>query len=112
VGSWRRPGAGELVIRHRGREVSLALRCDEPSETMFAAFYADCLHEVLPVTSGCRLTLVYNLLRKEKGPPPDPPDYQVAQHDALALLREGPPPCHRRMKQRLQDLENLALLDG
>ena len=41
---------------------------------MFAAFYADCLHEVLPVTSGCRLTLVYDLLRKEKGPPPEPPD--------------------------------------
>jgi hypothetical protein len=67
VGSWRRPGAGELVIRHKGREVSLALHCDEPSETMFAAFYADCLHEVRPVTSGCRLTLVYNLFAQGEG---------------------------------------------
>jgi hypothetical protein len=79
---------GGLVIRHKGREVSLALHGEEPSEAVFAAFYADCPHEVLPVTSGCRLTLVYNLLRREKGPAPEPPDYQVAQHDALALLRE------------------------
>jgi hypothetical protein len=79
---------GELVIRHKGREISLALHCDEPSEAPFAAFYADCLHEVLPVTSGCRLTLVYNLLRKGKGPRPEPPDYRVEQQDVLALLQE------------------------
>jgi hypothetical protein len=79
---------GELVVRHKGREVSLDLRCDEPSEAVFAAFYADCLHEVLPVTSGCRLTLVYNLLRQKKGPKPEPPDYQGEQAAALALLRE------------------------
>jgi len=79
---------GELVIRHKGREVGLALHCDEPSEAVFAAFYADCPHEVLPVTSGCRLTLVYNLLRKEKGPRPEPPGHQREQAAALALLRE------------------------
>jgi hypothetical protein len=75
---------GELVVQHKGREVSLDLHCDEPSEAVFAAFYADCLHEVLPVTSGCRLTLVYNLLRKKKGPKPEPPSYQGEQDVVLA----------------------------
>ena len=79
---------GELVVQHKGREVSLDLHCDEPSEAVFAAFYADCLHEVLPVTSGCRLTLVYNLLRKKKGPKPEPPSYQGEQDVVLALLRQ------------------------
>ena len=40
-----------------------------------AAFYADCLHEVLPVTAGCRLTLVYNLIRRGKGNAPRQPNY-------------------------------------
>ena len=52
---------GELVIKHLGREVVLDPRPEEPSEIGFAAFYADCVHEVRPVTTGCRLTLVYNL---------------------------------------------------
>ena len=54
---------GEFVVRHKGREVRLDLRCEEPSEIAYAAFYADCVHEVLPVTAGCRATLVYNLVR-------------------------------------------------
>src|SRR2546427_5644803 len=53
---------GELVVRHRDQEVRLDLGCQEPSEAAFAAFYADCVHEGLPITSGCRLALVYNLL--------------------------------------------------
>ena len=67
---------GELVVRHKGREVRLSLRCDDPSEAAFAAFYADCVHEVLPVTSGCRLALVYNVLHKGEGRRPSPPSYE------------------------------------
>src|SRR5271157_3848593 len=78
---------GELVVRHKGREVRLDLRCEEPSEVAFAAFYADCVHEVLPVTAGCRLTLVYNLLRKGKGPVPTPPNYEREQAKVVALLQ-------------------------
>lgn len=58
---------GELVVRHQDREHRLDLRRAESSEVGFAAFYADCLHEVSPVTSGCRLTLIYNLSRRETG---------------------------------------------
>jgi hypothetical protein len=79
---------GELVVRHQGRESRLDLRCDDPAEASFAAFYADCPHEVLPVAAGCRLTLVYNVLRRGRGNPPEPPDYSVEQTRAAALLRQ------------------------
>ena len=78
---------GELVARHRDREVRLDLRCEDPSEATFAAFYADCLHEVLPVTAGCRVTLVYNLLRRGKGAVPEAPRYDREQRRVEALLR-------------------------
>ncbi len=42
---------GDLLVRHRGREARLVLRCDDPAEVAFTAFYADCVHEVLPVTA-------------------------------------------------------------
>ncbi len=78
---------GELLVRHQGREARLALRCDEPAEAAFAAFYADCVHEVLPVTAGHRLTLAYNLVRVGKGRPPKPPDYAEQQGSIAALLQ-------------------------
>lgn len=78
---------GELVIQHQQQQVKLDLHCDDPCEIAFAAFYADCVHEVLPITQGCRLTLIYNLLRTDR-PLPKPPDYRL-EYDAIAcLLRE------------------------
>lgn len=82
---------GELRVRHRDREVQLDLRCSEPSEVAFAAFYADCVHEVLPVASGCRLTLVYNLLLrpgKGKSRLPEPPNYETEQTALVDLLQQ------------------------
>jgi predicted 2-oxoglutarate/Fe(II)-dependent dioxygenase YbiX len=78
---------GELVVRHKSCEVRLDLRGDDPAEAAFAAFYADCVHEVLPVTEGCRLTLVYNLVRRGRGRTPEPPDYADEQARVAALLR-------------------------
>ena len=48
----------------------------------FAAFYADCVHEVLPITSGYRLALVYNLRRQGRG-----------QLPGTAELRHRADPC-------------------
>ncbi|WP_175534733.1 2OG-Fe(II) oxygenase [Thiocapsa roseopersicina] len=78
---------GELLVRHRGREVRLDLRRDEPSEVAFAAFYADCLHEVLPVVSGYRLALIYNLIRTGEDQPLGPPDYDREHQWAVKLLQ-------------------------
>jgi len=77
---------GELVVRHGDREVGLDLGCEEPSEVAFAAFYADCVHEVLPVTAGCRATLVFNLVRKGKGVAPEPPAYETETARVVDLL--------------------------
>nr|WP_294529790.1 2OG-Fe(II) oxygenase [uncultured Rhodopila sp.] len=79
---------GELVVRHKDRSVQLDLRTDDPAEAAFAAFYADCLHEVLPITSGCRLTLIYNLIRRGKGAAPQPPSYTAEQDKVATLLRD------------------------
>jgi hypothetical protein len=52
---------GELIVRHEGREVTVDFSPHGRFQTQFAAFYADCEHEVRPVRSGFRLALVYNL---------------------------------------------------
>ena len=79
---------GELLIRHQDREVRFDPRCHDPSQAAFAAFYADCLHEVSPVTSGCRLTLIYNLLRQGPGDQPKPPSYEAEREQLTKLLRQ------------------------
>jgi len=48
------------------------------------------VHEVLPVTEGFRLTLVYNLVRPG-GRQPGPPDHRAEQDRAAALLRDWDP---------------------
>ena len=79
---------GELVVRHQGEEAVLDLCPPEPAVATFAAFYADCLHEVQPVTSGCRLALVYNLLRQDRSRLPEPPDHDAEQALLTKLLRQ------------------------
>jgi len=77
---------GELVVRHKEREAKLDLSNKDPVEIAFAAFYADCIHEVLPVTAGCRLTLVFNLMRTGKDEALTPPAYETeAKHVAVLL---------------------------
>ena len=76
---------GEIVVRHRGRERTIDMTAAEPSELAFAAFYADCEHEVRPVTEGCRLSLVFNLCLRagDTDTPRTAPDYDQ-QVDRLA----------------------------
>jgi len=76
---------GELRIRHRGEERSVHLGHDDITRVTYAAFYADCSHEVLPVTSGHRVCLVYNLVRD--GAPVAAPDHRQDISDVAALLR-------------------------
>ena len=86
---------GEIVVRHRGRERTVDMTAAEPSELAFAAFYADCEHEVRPVTDGYRLSLVFNLCLRagDTDTPRTAPDY-TQQVDRLAkrlaAWRRGP----------------------
>ena len=53
---------GELVIRHDGQERTIDFGgAADPFQVHYAAFYADCEHEVRPLRKGYRLCLVYNL---------------------------------------------------
>jgi hypothetical protein len=57
---------GELAVRHDGQEQVIdAGSEDSPYRIHFAAFYADCEHEVRPLREGYRLSLVYNLTLKK-----------------------------------------------
>lgn len=84
---------GELVIRHSGREVTLDLAGAEVSEIRFAAFYADCEHEVRAITEGHRVALVYNLIQpgaaRRKGQSLQAPDYEAQITAAAALLEKS-----------------------
>jgi 2OG-Fe(II) oxygenase superfamily len=83
---------GELLIRHSGREVQVELSGAEFSEVAFAAFYADCEHEVRPIREGNRICLVYNLVHARGGEAPGQtlgaPDYESQIAAAASLLEE------------------------
>jgi hypothetical protein len=80
---------GALRIRHAGREVTLDTKATDPSELSYAAFYADCEHEVLPVRQGNRVCLIYNLIHKRsKGRRGilKAPEYEHPITEAAAIL--------------------------
>lgn len=68
---------GELVVQHNGKVESVDFSTKAHSQNEFSvfytAFYCDCEHEILPVTSGFRVCLIYNLIttnRKKTGAVP------------------------------------------
>lgn len=83
---------GELVVRQGGREAVIDMSRAEFAEVSFAAFYADCEHEVRPVTEGNRVCLVYNLIQKRgvkgKGEVLEAPDYETQTEAAAKLLEQ------------------------
>jgi hypothetical protein len=84
---------GELVLRHGRRHVTVDTSQVEFSELSFAAFYADCEHEVRPITEGNRVCLVYNLIQKpskQRGRQPlSAPDYETETSAARAMVLEA-----------------------
>ncbi|MBM3910633.1 MAG: 2OG-Fe(II) oxygenase [Thaumarchaeota archaeon] len=56
---------GELIVYHANEKKICDLSHAESSELAFAAFYADCEHEILPITEGYRVCLVYNLIQSQ-----------------------------------------------
>ncbi|KAE8336747.1 hypothetical protein BDV24DRAFT_154892 [Aspergillus arachidicola] len=51
---------GNLLVRHRGKEVDFDWAPKSATAIQWAAFYSDCSHEIKTVTEGDRLTLTYN----------------------------------------------------
>ncbi len=66
IGLPSRYTGGELVIHFDGAsEVADFSENTDKYAINYAAFYADCDHEVKPLTSGYRVCLVYNLVQKK-----------------------------------------------
>ncbi|KAA1073743.1 hypothetical protein PGT21_024118 [Puccinia graminis f. sp. tritici] len=58
---------GEVVVKHNGQ--SKTLRTSDATQS-FACWYSDVTHEVLPVKSGYRCVLTYNLVTQPDRPRP------------------------------------------
>lgn len=76
---------GELVVRHRDQEAEIDFDGQTTGVAQWAAFYADCPHELRPVRSGYRLVLAYNLVRAGKRPMPV--DYEREIEAVAQVLR-------------------------
>ena len=80
---------GSLVVTHDGQERTIDFGGpDSEFKTRYAAFYADCQHEVTPVTAGYRVCLVYNLAITGKKRQPAAPQYAPTVEAAAGLLKE------------------------
>ncbi|KAF5327566.1 hypothetical protein D9619_004822 [Psilocybe cf. subviscida] len=87
---------GTLIFRHEQRAWNFdsAAMIGQDSKVVYAAFLGDVEHEVLPVISGYRVTLTYNLYsRKRSGLPTavnmrDYPGLPEMRDGLLALLKD------------------------
>ncbi len=75
---------GALVVRHGAAKQTLPFeQAAQGKAPCYAAFYADCEHEVKRVTHGVRLCLAYNLVLKPKRETPSVAGKPVAPADVL-----------------------------
>ena len=80
---------GELVVRHDGEDRTLDFGgADKMFRIHFAAFYADCEHEIRPLRAGHRLCLVYNLTLTKSKKPIAAPSFSGHTETIARLLRE------------------------
>jgi hypothetical protein len=80
---------GTLVVRHDGQIKKIDFDGEDAEfKTQYAAFYADCQHEIMPVTAGYRICLVYNLVIVGKKRQPSAPNSATPVEQAAHLLEE------------------------
>jgi hypothetical protein len=80
---------GTLIVSHDGQSKRIDFGGEDSEfEAQYAAFYADCQHEIEPVTSGYRVCLVYNLLNAGKQRSPAAPKNASAVEQATRLLKK------------------------
>lgn len=76
---------GKLIVRHRAAKQELAFEeAAAGKAACFAAFYADCEHEVERVTRGVRIALAYNLVLIPQRKKPSEAAMPTAPADRLA----------------------------
>ena len=99
---------GQLTVSHSGKETEFSFGgSDACGNIFFAAFYADCEHEIKPITKGHRLCLVYNLLYSDAGECPVPPDNTSHVSSILSAMEAwtkdvGSKACPKMMSYMLE----------
>ena len=53
---------GDIRVSHQGKTMTLDSSVGCNRLLKYSAFYSDCMHELLPVTEGWRMCLVYNVV--------------------------------------------------
>lgn len=87
VGLPSKHSGGELVVNHNNIEYTYDFSSKDYLYAFpFVSFYADCKHEVKPVTSGYRVCLVYNLILKETDKKYSVPDFTKKVKDMVDSL--------------------------
>ncbi|EFP85915.1 uncharacterized protein PGTG_11671 [Puccinia graminis f. sp. tritici CRL 75-36-700-3] len=81
---------GEVVVKHNGQ--SKTLRTSDATQS-FACWYSDVAHEVLPVKSGYRCVLTYNLVTQPDQPRP-----------AASVVESQKDPLRKMIGSWLEDL--------
>ncbi len=96
---------GALHIRFDGREEIVDF---SPATSLykmpFVAFFADCDHEIKPVTSGYRICLVYNLVYASGSKKVESPQFMSPTKDMAALLA--------KLAVSIEHQPNVVLLDN
>src|SRR3954451_23929952 len=78
-------GGGALVVRHGAAKQTLRFeQAAQGKAPCYAAFYADCEHEVQRVTHGVRLCLAYNLVLQPDREKPAMAGKRTVPSDLLA----------------------------
>jgi hypothetical protein len=85
---------GEMTVEQHGE--IMAFRGSRTALQLIA-FYADCRHEVRPVTSGARVVLTYNLLTAGVARAM-PARIEPPARDALTSTLQRPPSVARRVR--------------
>eukprot|EP01133_Synstelium_polycarpum_P002442 gene2442-2777_t len=100
---------GDLVIRHGQHSTAVSLENADPATIRYCAFYADCEHEVKPVTKGNRVCLVYNLCRTGKRAADEKVDIDsmIKSHASVEPIRQ----CIKRTFDTVGQKKLVVLLD-
>jgi predicted 2-oxoglutarate/Fe(II)-dependent dioxygenase YbiX len=78
---------GQLIVAHAGQSHVVDFSGKTSNyELQYAAFYADCQHEVHPVTDGYRVCLVYNLTTGGRTKQPAAPEFSDSVESATKAV--------------------------